>query len=235
MPCLRRPITCRRSRDTSFWGMTATQFFGAFNDGLFKQLVLLLATPTEAQLAAGVKDRQGWAQFIFAVAFLMFSGFAGYVSDRYSKRLVVICCKISEIVVVCLGFLGFWYYDVAGLGGLFVVLFLLGVHSAFFGPAKYGILPELIRPHDLPRANGLFLMLTFLALIISNALASILLGSANGRMWEGSLVCMVVAVLGFGRALTIRKLPAAQPDLKHSFETWGVPKEIRQLLRATTS
>src|SRR5262245_37251574 len=69
------------ARDASFWGMTATQFFGAFNDGLFKQLVLLLATPTEVQAANGVKDRQGWAQFIFALAFLMFSGFAGYVSD----------------------------------------------------------------------------------------------------------------------------------------------------------
>jgi acyl-[acyl-carrier-protein]-phospholipid O-acyltransferase/long-chain-fatty-acid--[acyl-carrier-protein] ligase len=219
------------ARDTSFWGMTATQFFGAFNDGLFKQLVLLLATPTAAQLAAGVPDRQGQAQFIFAVAFLMFSGFAGYVSDRYSKRRVVICAKLAEIVIVCLGFLGFWWYNVVGLNGLLVVLFLMGVHSAFFGPAKYGILPELIRPVDLPRANGLFLMLTFLALIISNALASVLLGSANQRLWEGSLVCLVVAVFGALTALAIRPIPPAQPNLKHSLASWGVPKEIRQLIR----
>jgi MFS family permease len=218
-------------RDSSFWGMTATQFFGAFNDGLFKQLVLLLATPTEAQLAAGVKDRQGQAQFVFALAFLMFSGFAGYISDRYSKRRVVVLCKVVEIGIVSLGFFGFWWYNIVGLNGLFVVLFLMGVHSAFFGPAKYGILPEIIRPNDLPRANGLFLMLTFLALIISNALASILLGSANQRLWEGSLVCLVVAVLGTLTALTVRKIPAAQPGLQHSFENWGVPREIRQLLR----
>lgn len=211
--------------------MTATQFFGAFNDGLFKQLVLLLATPTAAQLAAGVPDRQGQAQFIFAVAFLMFSGFAGYVSDRFSKRRVVICAKLAEIVIVSLGFLGFWWYHVVGLEGLFIVLFLMGVHSAFFGPAKYGILPELIRPVDLPRANGLFLMLTFLALIISNALASILLGSENQRLWEGSLVCLVVAVFGALTALAIRPLPPAQPNLPHSFASWGVPKEIRQLIR----
>jgi acyl-[acyl-carrier-protein]-phospholipid O-acyltransferase/long-chain-fatty-acid--[acyl-carrier-protein] ligase len=36
------------NRDSSFWGMAATQFLGAFNDNLFKQLVLLLATPTAA-------------------------------------------------------------------------------------------------------------------------------------------------------------------------------------------
>ena len=46
-------------RDTSFWGMAATQFLGAFNDNLFKQLILLLATPTAAELAAkSVGDRQ---------------------------------------------------------------------------------------------------------------------------------------------------------------------------------
>ena len=29
-------------KDGSFWGITATQFLGAFNDNLFKQLLLLL-------------------------------------------------------------------------------------------------------------------------------------------------------------------------------------------------
>ena len=45
-----------------------------------------------------------------------------------------------------------------------VVLFLMGTHSAFLGPPKYGILPEMLRSEDLPRANGVILMTTFLAI-----------------------------------------------------------------------
>jgi acyl-[acyl-carrier-protein]-phospholipid O-acyltransferase/long-chain-fatty-acid--[acyl-carrier-protein] ligase len=212
--------------------MAATQFLGAFNDNLFKQLILLLATPTAAQvLADKAHDRQGQAQIVFASAFLIFSGFAGYVSDRLSKRSVVICAKLAEIGIMFLGLLGFWWYDVVGLTGLMVVLFLMGVHSAFFGPAKYGILPEIIRPVDLPRANGLFLMLTFLAIIFGTALAGILLKYFDQRVWLGSLVCMGIAVIGSLTALAVRRVPAAQPTLQHSFASWGVPKEIRQLLR----
>ena len=78
-------------RDKGFWGMAATQFLGAFNDNLFKQLILLMATPTAAEAAAKIgKDRQAEAQLIFASAFLIFSGVAGFVSDRISKRRVVI-------------------------------------------------------------------------------------------------------------------------------------------------
>src|SRR5687768_106758 len=119
-------------QDKSFWGMATTQFLGAFNDNLFKQLILLLATPTAVEAAQKIgKDRQGEAQLIFAAAFLIFSGVAGFVADRYSKRRVVITCKVAEIGIMFLGVLGFYFYGREGLTGLLVVLFLMGVHSAF--------------------------------------------------------------------------------------------------------
>ncbi|MEM1305214.1 MAG: hypothetical protein AAGG46_09975, partial [Planctomycetota bacterium] len=74
--------------DRAFWGMNATQFLGAFNDNLFKQLLLLVATPTVAQIAAAkaagepAADRQAEAMIVFAFAFLIFSGIAGWVADR---------------------------------------------------------------------------------------------------------------------------------------------------------
>src|SRR3990170_7302565 len=117
------------ARDTSFWGMAATQFLGAFNDNLFKQLILLLATPTAAELAAGTgTDKQATAQIIFAAAFLIFSGVAGYVSDRFRKRTVVVTAKVAEIVIMLLGLVGFIAYGRFGLTGLFTVLFLMGTH-----------------------------------------------------------------------------------------------------------
>src|SRR6266496_3523115 len=108
-------------RDRSFWGMTATQFFGAFNDNLFKQLMLLLAIPVGAA-AARKADEQGLATMIFSLPFVLFSGFAGYLSDRYSKRTMIALCKVAEIGIMLLGMLGFLAYGTTGYRGLLVVL-----------------------------------------------------------------------------------------------------------------
>jgi MFS family permease len=219
------------NRDLSFWGMAATQFLGAFNDNLFKQLILLLATPTAAELIAGkASDVQGIAQIVFAASFLIFSGVAGYLADRYSKRTVVVLSKVAEIVVMMMGLIGFLLYDVVGLPGLMLVLFLMGSQSAFFGPAKYGILPEMLRGSDLPRANGIFLMLTFLAIIFGTAAAGFLLSDTGGRVWLGSLVCVAIAVVGTLTSLAVRRIPVAQPGLKHTLAAWGMSRDILRLL-----
>lgn len=211
--------------------MATTQFLGAFNDNLFKQLILLLATPTAAQLAAGTaSDRQSTAMLVFAVPFLLFSGFAGFVADRISKRTVVVYAKVAEVVIMLLGFLGFWWYDLIGFNGMMAVLFLMGVHSAFFGPAKYGILPEMIRPGNLPKANGIFLMLTFLAIIFGTAAAGFVLTYSGGRVWVGSLACIVIALLGVITAQIVKPTPTAKPDLKYTWASWLIPREILSLL-----
>ncbi|MBI3865557.1 MAG: MFS transporter, partial [Planctomycetia bacterium] len=143
-------------RDRSFLGMTATQFLGAFNDNLFKQVVLLMCIDFARQ--QGTRDLQPRAQELFALPFVLFSGFAGFLSDRISKRRIVVICKMVEMAIVCLGT---WALSSGSLAAVFVVLFLLGTHSGFFGPSKFGILPELVREQNLPSANGLFLMTTF--------------------------------------------------------------------------
>jgi acyl-[acyl-carrier-protein]-phospholipid O-acyltransferase/long-chain-fatty-acid--[acyl-carrier-protein] ligase len=222
-------------RDPSFLGMAATQFLGAFNDNVFKQLILLIATPTVAAAASleeAQEDRQWAAMFVFAASFLIFSGFAGYLSDRYSKRPLIVLAKVAEIVIMALGAVGFYYYDQTGFAGMLVILFLMGTQSAFFGPAKYGILPEMLRPKDLPRANGVFLMLTFLAIIFGVVLAGALLDLLERRVWLASLACVVIAVVGTLTSLLVRPLPAAQPALKHKWTSWIISREMVQLLRA---
>ena len=213
--------------------MATTQFLGAFNDNLFKQLILLLATPTAMELRADeqAEDQQWAAMFVFAAAFLVFSGVAGYLSDRYSKRLIVVSAKVAEIFIMILGTIGFYYYANFGFGGMLCILFLMGTHSAFFGPAKYGILPEMIRPRDLPRANGIFLMLTFLAIIFGVALAGGLLEVFEKKVWVASLACIAIALIGTATALLVRRLPAAQPTLRHQWSNWLVSRDILALLR----
>ncbi|MEM9186602.1 MAG: MFS transporter [Planctomycetota bacterium] len=234
--------------DRAFWGMNVTQFLGAFNDNVFKQLILLLATPTADQLkaaeAAGetAADYQWIATIVFGVPFLMFSGFAGWLAERTSKRSLIIVSKGAEIGVMLLGMVGFYFYGAIGLGGMFIVLFLMGMQSTFFGPPKYGILPEMLRDRDLPRANGIFLMFTFVAIIFGVALAGQLMSfgqqavengeqaNAAARVWKASAVCVLIAVVGTLTALLVRRVPVADPGAKLTWSDLLVPPQMIRLV-----
>lgn len=219
--------------DKSFWGMLVTQFLGAFNDNLYKQLMLLLAISAGA---GATSDLQGWATLVFSLPFVLFSGFAGYLSDRFSKTPIIVLSKVMEIPVMLLGLLAFCFYDLFGQPGTWVVLFLMGLQSTFFGPGKYGILPELFRSRDLPRANGLMLMTTFLAIIFgtvfAGSLKQTLIGNGNDAsgMWPALLVCVVIAVFGMLTALLVRRTPAAQPSIRLTADSWGISREMWHLL-----
>ena len=223
--------------DRSFWGLAITQFFGAFNDNLYKQLMLLLALPA---IGASIsEDTQGWATTVFSLPFVLLSSFAGYLSDRYSKSRIIVLCKVAEIAITLLAVCAFLSYAKLGDVGTWTVLVLMGVHSTFFGPGKYGILPELFRKEELTRANALILMSTFLAIILGVVSAGLLKdllvvdvdGKADYRnLWLGSLVCTGVAVIGWLTSLMIRSTPAAQPNAELSFADLGLPAPIRTLL-----
>ncbi len=221
-------------RDRSFWGMSVTQFLAAFNANLFKFLILLLATPTAAAVAAGekTKDLQSEATIIFAAAFLLFSGLAGFLADKISKRTIIVGAKVAEISVMLAGLIGFYYFETIGLTGMMVILFFMGLQSAFFGPAKYGILPEMVRENDLPRANGVFLMLTFLAIIFGTASAGGLLSALGTEgIWLASSLCVGIAIVGTLTSLLVRQVPIANPQMQFSWRAIGVPRDIVQLLK----
>jgi acyl-[acyl-carrier-protein]-phospholipid O-acyltransferase/long-chain-fatty-acid--[acyl-carrier-protein] ligase len=211
--------------------MNLTQFLGAFNDNLFKQVVLLLSiAAVKADGGEAVSEDDQWLpMLVFAAPFLAFTGFAGYLSDKFSKRIIIILCKVAEIVVMALGGLGFYLYTQSGsLTFAYTVLFLMGAQSAFFGPGKYGILPEMLRERDLPRANGFMLMLTFLAIIFGTVVAGQLLG--DGRLWLASSACVVIAVIGTLTSLFVRRVPAANPNLKFEPSAITVPPDMREML-----
>jgi acyl-[acyl-carrier-protein]-phospholipid O-acyltransferase/long-chain-fatty-acid--[acyl-carrier-protein] ligase len=228
--------------DRSFWGMTLTQFLGAFNDNVYKQTLLLLfaAVPTKFDAAgqvAGTTDLQGAGSFLFALPFIFFSGLAGYLSDRFSKPRVIWLCKIAEVGIMLVGVALFLLYDRMGMSlqmaAIFsIVLFLMGSHSAFFGPGKYGILPELFHERDLPQANGIILMTTFLAIIFGTTLAGQLMDAFPRDLWVIGGVCVGIALLGVGSSLLVRGLPACQPQLRLTMTHLTVSREMRTLLKS---
>jgi MFS family permease len=211
-------------RDTSFWGMTTTQFLGAFNDNLFKQVVLLLCIDIAVQ--KGTRDYQPYAQELFALPFVLFSGFAGYLSDRISKRRIVVLCKFVEIGIVMLGTLAL---STGSIIPVFTVLFVLGTHSAFFGPSKYGILPELVRESNLAVANGVFLMTTFIAIILGTALAGQLKGFVHENILLVGAAYVIVATTGLLTSLCIRKTSVAHPGLKFAWSDLVVSAETLRM------
>jgi acyl-[acyl-carrier-protein]-phospholipid O-acyltransferase/long-chain-fatty-acid--[acyl-carrier-protein] ligase len=211
--------------------MNLTQFFGAFNDNLFKQLVLLICVNYASQGG----DYQQYAQALFALPFVLFSGFAGFLADRVSKQRIVVAMKVAEIAVMLAGFLAF-HSTFGRLAWLMGVVFLMGTHSAFFGPSKYGILPELFRESDLPQVNGMIQMTTFLAIICGAALAGFIKEWFADRLWLGSAMCIGIAVVGTLTSLLIRRTPVARPGLPFtpgalfiSAETWRMFRLDRPL------
>jgi len=222
-------------KDPAFWGMTATQFLGAFNDNVFKQMILLLAISTvstnggDAAAEPG-NDLQGVAMIAFAIPFLLFSSYAGYLSEIYSKRTVIVLSKVAEFVVMSLGVAAFLLHASFGVTALIVVLFLMGAQSAFFGPSKYGILPEMLRPRDLGRANGVILMTTFLGIIFGAVFAGLLVQLLSDRLYLAGSVCVLIAVVGTATSLWVRYTPPANPDLPLDWEAVTAPKDVRALL-----
>ncbi|MEX0700609.1 MAG: MFS transporter [Planctomycetales bacterium] len=218
----------RLARDPAFHGMTATQFLGAFNDNLFKQLVLLIC------VARGQGDYQPIAQAMFALPFVLFSGFAGYLSDLTGKRSIVVLAKVAEIAIMFLGMAAFWIGGVRPdweLAALMAVLFLMATQSAFFGPAKYGILPEMFRGRDLPRVNGMVQMTTFVAIIFGTALAGYAKEWFGARLWLVSGMCVAIAVVGTATSLLVRRTPIAHPGLRFRLSSLAINAETWRMLR----
>ncbi len=212
-------------QDRGFWGLNLTQFFGAFNDNLFKQLVMLDCLDQASQ---GGRDLQGLGIVVFSIPFIAISGYAGYLSDRFSKRTIIVLCKLAEVVIVLLGMIGFVTHS---LPFLLAVLCLMGAHSAFFGPSKYGILPEMLRAEDLPRANGMMLMATFLAIIFGLTAAGTAKYFFPDTLWLASLPCLVISIMGLLTSLAVRSTPVAQPSLKFDASYLLIAPETRSLLR----
>lgn len=218
------PNNSRLSR--SFLWHNATQFLGALNDNLYRWLMVLFLIGLFGQDKAS--QIGAWAAGIFVLPFLVFTPWAGILADRFSKRNIIVLAKIAEAAVMTLGLLMFLTKSPAGL---YVVLFLMCTQSAFFGPSKYGIIPELVRPDQLSKANGFLEGMTYLAIVLGSAAAPLLILSTHRNFPLAVLACIVVAVLGVLTSLQIEKTPAGDKSVQASIlffeDIWRTLKAIR--------
>ena len=184
-----------------------TQFLGAFNDNVCRLVISMVALA-----AAGATGTAGgdlpMVTAVFALPFLLFSGYAGQLADVYSKRTVLVVTTALEVVAMGAGLAAFM---TGRLDWMLVVVFLIATQSAFFGPAKYGIVPELMPDRALSRANGLLEMSTFAAIVLGSAVGTALYALWSERLPAIGLALTGVALVGAFVSIAIPRVRASRP------------------------
>lgn len=184
---------------------------------------------------------QGIVALCFTLPFILLSGYAGQVADRFSKRRVAVAVKIAEVPIAILGFTGFL------IGNLWITLgalIALTCQSSFFGPAKYGMIPELVDEGDLSRANGVINMLTNIAVILGMYLAGIISDiyapQAAGAQaavqvqsaWLPGAAMIAVAAAGLIAVLFLTALQPGDRQLKYDLNPVGTYiRALREMSR----
>jgi acyl-[acyl-carrier-protein]-phospholipid O-acyltransferase / long-chain-fatty-acid--[acyl-carrier-protein] ligase len=204
-----------------------TQFLGAFNDNIFKMVVSFLAMD-----ALGEVEGVSLVGAVFILPFLLFSGYAGHLADRFGKRSVLVSMKWLEIVAMALAVPALLTGHV---GLLLAVLFLMAAQSTFFSPAKYGLLPELLPEHELSRANGLLEMSTFVAIVIGTSVGGLVYTAWHDTPEVIGMVLVAIAVVGTWASHHIPVVVAAAPHQRLQLAPWGeIVTGLRRLLSDRT-
>lgn len=177
-----------------FLPMFLTQFFGALNDNVFKQSLLLVITYGWIQHSGNVSTVNNLAALLFILPYFIFSATAGQIADKYERASLVRKIKVLEIIIMLIATVGFV------LGNIFILLFalfLMGTHSTFFGPIKYAILPDILKPQELMSGNALFQSGTSIAILIGMILGGAVISSSQGNLWWISLTVTMIAIIGY--------------------------------------
>lgn len=215
-----------------FLSLVTTQFFGAMNDNVLKGVLtfMVIDGAWKGQLGSG---GQGIVGVCFTIPFILLSGFAGQIADRHSKRTVTWWVKAMEIPIAAVAGIGFY------TGNLWITLsalIALTCQSSFFGPAKYGMIPELVKKSDLSRANGTINMMTNAAVIVGTLAAGVIsdmyspqvaaevqldagqaLAAAQPMAWLPGVALVLIAIAGLLASLFLTPLQIGDRNLKYEF------------------
>ena len=189
-----------------FWSLWVTQCQGAFSDNVFKFVVIFSAM----SLYPNESDQDRLVSLIgalFAVPFILFTMTGGFCADRFSKRSVAIRIKLGEMVIMCLGAIGLY---LGYLNLLLGVIFLMSAQSAFFGPVKYGLLPELLVEKRLSWGNGIIGLGTFISIILGTIAGGLLFDAFDNQVNTG-FILIALATAGMMASRGISRVPPADP------------------------
>src|SRR5690348_4711114 len=201
-----------------FW----TQFLGAANDNLLKFAFTLLVTYHAAEWGGADPSTVGFLLgALFITPFLLLSATAGQLADKLDKARLMRRVKELEIAIMAIATFGLLTHAAAAL---YTAVFLLGVHSTIFGPAKYAYLPQHLREEELTGGNGMVEMGTFVAILLGTVMGGVLAKASTlspalsqGRgsnAWPIAAACLAIAIAGRSAAQFIPRSPSDDPSLK---------------------
>lgn len=195
-----------------FLPMFLTQFFGALNDNVYKQSLLLVITyGLIQQTSQSPSMLNNLAALLFILPYFIFSATAGQIADKFERAQLVRGIKLLEIVIMLIGSAGFLLGHIALL---LLALFLMGIHSTFFGPIKYAILPEILKQNELMSGNAIFQTGTSLAILIGMILGGAVLSFSGHQLSWICVTVLIIACLGYLSSRFILKQNVSEPDLK---------------------
>ncbi|MCL2626917.1 MAG: MFS transporter [Cystobacterineae bacterium] len=227
------PSESRSLRKKRLFNMGAAYAMGTFNDNFFKQAALCLAA------LAGLEWIQGVATVFFALPFVLFSAWGGWLADAFPKKRVIVRSKYVELAAMLLGifvlcatgFVSHWW-------GMVAVVFLMGLQSTFFSPALNGAIPENFPAAEVPKVNAWLKLATTATILLGIALAGLVLELPApsfmrpwlpqghlpfGRVAVGAFAALV-SLVGIAAAYGIRQNPPKPPALNPPFP-WLGPKD----------
>ena len=245
-------------RSRNFVGLVSSQFLAAFNDQASHIVAIFYATDMLVRFV-GIARTNTIVTVVtacFITPFFLFSPLAGVLADRHSKRAIIVFWKIAEVGIMALAVGAFLLPHASALGWIspqvlaevssvliVSLVFLMGTHSAFFIPAKYGMMPEILHTSVLSRGNGILEGTSFLANIMGTMFGGLLYGQVKsdtntwhpGREWLIGIVLLSLAVIGALASLLIERIPAAAPDKPFVWDPYTAMKQNLGVLRRSRS
>ena len=210
-------------RARRFVPLFATQFLGAFNDSLFKQAVVLFVTYQLYSNPANEFRFSAIAQGLFILPFFLFSALSGQLADDHDKAKLIRIIKFAEIGIMIFGGAGIM---LASIPLMLAAIGLMGVHSTFFGPIKYAILPQHLRHDEVLGGTGLVEAGTYIAILGGTILAGVLAPTPQ----IAAAATVGIAVLGFIAGNTV---PPAPPAAERIPFNWHIVHASIELVSAT--
>jgi acyl-[acyl-carrier-protein]-phospholipid O-acyltransferase/long-chain-fatty-acid--[acyl-carrier-protein] ligase len=189
------------------WALGLTKFLSNFNDNAFKAVAMMLMLRKYADDPGLQAAVIAISSMIFMLPFVAFPTIAGWMSDRFPKRSILLAAKWAELVVIFGGMFCFTLVPTVGFGPLLVAVFLMALQSTFFSPAFLGILPELFEESDLPNANGITELIAFVGIIVGCGCGALVKWIPNDSLLLG-LPFVGIAITGIISAVFIPRTEA---------------------------
>lgn len=191
-----------------FLPLFVTQLLGAFNDNLFKNAMVLYVVYSVYQSEQAEGQFSAIASALFILPFFVLSAISGQLADMTDKARIIRVVKACEIGIMTVGAAGLllaWKgiaVTTLAIPLMLTALLAMGIHSTFFGPIKYAILPQHLHPGEVLAGTGLVEAGTYIAILAGTILAGWI-----PVEWAAAGV-IVTAILGY---VVSREVPPAPP------------------------